>query len=62
MGKIGDAQFRVMCDIWGVDAAVKALKRMGMTATTEQITAARDKEAAAQERWNAIFKQPPKEG
>ena len=57
MDKIGDAQFRVMCDMWGVDVALKALKRMGMTATAEQITAAQDKEAAAQERWNAIFKQ-----
>lgn len=62
MDKVSDPAFRVMCDMWGVDAAVKALERMGMTATTEQITAARDKEAAAQERWNAIFKREPKEG
>ena len=60
MDKIGDAQFRVMCDMWGVDSAIKAAKRMGMTATTEQITAAREKETAEQERWNSIFK--PKEG
>ena len=32
MDKIGDAQFRVMCDMWGVDSAIKAAKRMGMTA------------------------------
>lgn len=65
MDKIGDAQFRVMCGMWGVDAALKALKRMGMTATAEQITVERDKEAAVQERWNTIFnKNPiePKEG
>lgn len=58
--KIGDAQFRVMCEMWGVDHAIKAAKRMGMKASDEQIAAARGKEAAAQERWNAVFKQ--KEG
>lgn len=60
MDKIGDAAFRVMCEMWGVDAAIKAAKRMGMVATEEQIAAARAKEAATQERWSAIFK--PKEG
>ncbi len=61
MDKVSDPVFRVMCEMWGVDSAVKALKRMSMTATTEQITAAREKETAAQERWNTIFKQEPKE-
>ena len=60
MGKIGDAQFRVMCDMWGVDAAVKAAKRMGMKASDEQIAAAKKKETAAQERFERAFK--PKEG
>lgn len=60
MGKIGDAQFRVMCDMWGVDAAVKAAKRMGMKASDEQIAAAKKKEAATQERLVRAFK--PKEG
>ena len=55
--KIGDAQFRVMCEMWGVDAAIKAAKRMDMAATDEQIAAARAKEAAVQERWNAVFRQ-----
>ena len=56
MDKIGDAQFRVMCDMWGVDGAVKAAKRMGMKASDEQISAAREKEAEMQERWNRVFK------
>ena len=59
MDKIGDAQLRVMCDMWGVDAAVKAVKRMGMTVSEEQIAMEKEKEAAIQERWNYIFK--PKE-
>ena len=59
MNQIGDAQFRIMCDMWGVDAAVKAAKRMGMTATKEQIETAKEKEREAAERWNAVFK--PKE-
>lgn len=57
--KIGDAQFRIMCNMWGVDAAVAASKRMDMIPTEKQIDAAREKERASQERWNSIFK--PKE-
>lgn len=60
MDKIGDAQFRVMCDMWGVNGAVKAAKRMGMSPTQDQIEAATQKETEAQERWNSVFK--PKEG
>ena len=56
MDKIGDAQFRVMCNMWGVDGAVKAARRMGMKATDEQIASAREKEAASQERWDTVFK------
>lgn len=46
MDKVCDPAFRVMCDMWGVDAAVKAAKRMGLTATDEQIAEAREKERA----------------
>lgn len=60
MDKIGDAQFHVMCEMWGVDQAIKASNRMGMAPTDEQIEAERQKENAAQERWNSVFK--PKEG
>lgn len=58
---VGDAQFRVMCDMWGVDGAIKAAKRMGMAPTQEQIAKATRKETAAQERWNRVFRQE-KEG
>ena len=61
MNKIGDAQFRVMCDMWGVDGAVKVAKRMGMAPTQKQITEAARKETAAQERWKSVFRQE-KEG
>ena len=56
MDKISDRAFHVMCDMWGVDDAVKALKRMGMTVTTEQITEERKKETALQEEWKRAFK------
>lgn len=55
MEKIGDRQFITMCSIWGVDAAIKALKRMGMVATDDQIELARKKETEIQERWNSVF-------
>lgn len=61
MDKIGDAQFRVMCDMWGVDNAVEAARRMGMAPTQEQIEAATQRETAAQERWKSVFRQE-KEG
>lgn len=60
MDKIGNAQFHVMCEIWGVDQAIKSSKCMGMVPTDEQIEAERQKEKKWQERWNSIFK--PKEG
>ena len=61
MNKIGDAQFRVMCDMWGVDSAIKAAKRMNMAPMQEQIDAARQKEIATQERWNSVFKKESRE-
>ena len=57
---MNDNAFRVMCDMWGVDAAIKAVKNMGITVDQEQIERERQKEKEAQERFNAIFK--PKEG
>lgn len=56
MDKIGDAQFRVMCDMWGVDNAIMAAKRMGMAPTQEQIAEAKQRETAWQEKWNRLFK------
>lgn len=61
MNKIGDAQFRVMCDMWGVDSAIEAAKRMKMAPTQEQIDAAKQKEIAIQERLNSAFKKEQKE-
>ena len=59
MDKINDNAFRVMCNMWGVDKAVKAAVRMGMKPTQEQIETEKRKEMESQERWNSIFK--PKE-
>lgn len=28
--KIGEKQFHIMCNMWGVDEAIKAVKRMSM--------------------------------
>lgn len=60
MDKINDNAFRVMCNMWGVDKAVKAAARMGMKPTQKQIETEKRKEMESQERWNGIFK--PKEG
>ena len=57
MDKIGDAQFRVMCRMWGVDQAVKTLGKMGMEASEEQVAAALEREAEESKRWKDIFKE-----
>lgn len=54
--RINPGAFRVMCDLWGVDDAVKCAKRMGMTIPEDMIQVQREKENETQARWNAIFK------
>lgn len=54
--KIGVAQFRVMCKMWGVDHAIKVIKLMGMTVTDEEIARERENELASQEKWNNVFR------
>lgn len=59
MSKIGDKQFYAMCNMWGVDDAIKAAKRMGMIPTQKQIDAATQKEKMILERWENAFKHEP---
>lgn len=37
MAQIGDRQFSIMCNMWGVDKAIEAAKEMGMAPSKEQI-------------------------
>lgn len=60
--RIGDAQFRAMCEMWGVEQTIDALKGIGMTVSDEQVTLAREKEAEENERWENIFRRSMKEG
>ena len=59
--RINDGAFRVMCDMWGVDSAIIAAKRMGMTVPDDMIQTQREKENETQARWNAIFKKDDEE-
>ena len=54
--KINPGAFRVMCNLWGVDDAVKAAKRMGVTIPDDMIQTQREIENEMHARWNAIFK------
>ena len=56
MAKIGDAQFRVMCKMWGVDAAIRAAKGMGFTPAKEQIEANRQAEQRVFEKSMVVLK------
>ena len=55
MVKIGNAQFRIMCEIWGVDQAIEAAKGMGMKPTQKQIATEREREAEQQKRVNDVL-------
>lgn len=59
--KIGDAQFRIMCSMFGVDEAIKAVKRMGMSVTKDQINNAQKEESERNKRWNDMLKSITKE-
>lgn len=54
--QINPGAFRVMCNLWGVDDAVKAAKRMGVTIPDDMIQTQREIENEMHARWNAIFK------
>lgn len=60
--KIGDKQFHVMCEIWGVDQAIEDVWEMGMSVTNEQIETERNKEAEKNKRWKDMVKGVTKEG
>lgn len=56
MDNIGTPQFNVMCEMWGVDAAIKAAKKMGMPPPSkEQIEVARQKEQEMYARLDKVF-------
>lgn len=59
--KIGDAQFRIMCSMFGVDEAIRAVKRMGMSVTKDQINNEQKEEAEKNKRWNDMIKSITKE-
>lgn len=56
MDRIGDAQFSVMCEMWGVERAIEAANGFGLNPTQEQIDAARAKQDALLEKLDAVVK------
>lgn len=54
--KIGDTQFRVMCEMFGVKHAVVAAKNMGLQPTQEQIYAMMDEEESEIDEWGLRIK------
>ena len=59
--KIGDKQFHVICEIWGVDQAVESVWEMGMSVTNEQIETERKYEAEHNKRLRDKIKKIIKE-
>lgn len=45
-----------MCEMFGVDEAIKAVKRMGMSVTKDQINNEQREEAEKNKRWNDMIK------
>lgn len=56
MDRIGDAQFRVMCKMWGVEHAIEAENAFGLNPTQEQIDAMLAKQDALLEKSDAVLK------
>lgn len=56
MADKSNGAFRVMCDMWGVDGAIKAAKRMGLDIPDEMIQEQRAKEREEQARWDRVVK------
>lgn len=54
--QINSGAFRVMCDMWGVDDAIKNAKRMGLTVPDDMIQAQREKEQEVQAGWDRVVK------
>lgn len=55
MDKIGDTQFRVMCEMWGVERAILVANNMGYEPTEKQINAGKKKEQDIKERFDKAF-------
>lgn len=56
MDRVGDAQFRVMCKMWGVERAIEAANAFGLNPTQEQIDAMLAKQDALLEKADAVLK------
>lgn len=54
--QINPGAFRVMCDMWGVDDAIKNAKRMGVTIPDDMIQEQREREQKVQARWDRVVK------
>lgn len=54
--QINPGAFRVMCDMWGVDDAIKNAKRMGLTVPDDMIQVQREKEQEVQAWWDRVAK------
>lgn len=54
--KINPGAFRVMCNLRGVDAAVEAAKRMGVTIPDDMIQTQRENEKEVHARWDRVVK------
>lgn len=61
MDKIGNKQFHVMCQMWGVDQAIKTAARMDMAPSKEQIETERQKEMEQNKAWDRAFRPESKE-
>ena len=54
--QINPGAFRVMCDMCGVDDAIKKAKRMGLTVPDDMIQKQRENEKEVQAGWDRVVK------
>lgn len=55
MSERENAPFRVMCEMWGIETAIKKAKRLGIPVPQEAIEEQREKEERMRNAWKALL-------
>ena len=55
MSERQNAPFRVMCEMWGIETAIKKAKQLGIPVPQEAIEEQREKEERMRNAWKALL-------
>lgn len=55
MSERENAPFRIMCEMWGIETAIKKAKKLGILVPQEAIDEQREKEERMRNAWKAFL-------